>query len=84
MHGVGLYKKDDISRKPRPGMLLAAKSEFDLDLSESVLVGDKASDIKAGISAGVGANLYLSNGLDNLGLKNCHRISHIAQAKNYL
>jgi len=62
VHGVGLYKKDDISRKPRPGMLLAAKSEFDLDLSESVLVGDKASDIKAGISAGVGTNLYLSNG----------------------
>lgn len=25
VHGVGQYKKDDISRKPRPGMLLAAK-----------------------------------------------------------
>ena len=83
-YGVGHYKKDDISRKPRPGMLLAAKSEFDLDLSESVLVGDKVSDIKAGISAGVGTNLYLSNDLDNLGLENCHRISHVAQAKTYL
>ena len=84
VHGVGLYKKDDISRKPRPGMLLAAKSEFDLDLSESVLVGDKASDIKAGISAGIGTNLYLSNDVDNLGLGNCHHISHVEQAKSYL
>ena len=84
VHGVGFYKKDDISRKPRPGMLLAAKSEFDLDLSESVLVGDKASDIKAGISAGIGTNLYLSNDVDNLELGNCHRISHVEQAKNYL
>jgi len=84
VYGVGHYKKDDISRKPRPGMLLAAKSEFDLDLSKSVLVGDKASDIKAGISAGVGTNLYLSNDLDNLGLENCYSISHVAQAKKYL
>ena len=84
VHGVGQYKKDDISRKPRPGMLLAAKKQFDLDLRESVLIGDKASDIEAGISAGVGTNLYLSNDLDNLELLNCHRISKIVQAKNYL
>ena len=86
VHGIGGYKKDDISRKPRPGMLLEAKREFDLDLSSSVLIGDKASDIRAGISAGVGTNLYLSNDVysDNLGLENYYRISHITQAKNYL
>jgi len=84
VHGVGRYKKDDISRKPQPGMLLAARRQFDLDLSESVLVGDKASDIEAGISAGVGTNLYLSNDLRNLGLENYHRISKVVQAKNYL
>jgi len=84
LYGLGHYKKDDISRKPQPGMILAAKSEFDLDLSKSVLVGDKASDIKAGISAGVGTNLYLSNNHDNLGLANYCSISHVEQAKNYL
>ena len=86
VHGIGRYKKDDISRKPRPGMLLEAKRQFDLDLSESVLIGDKVSDIQAGISAGIGTNLYLSNDAyaDNLELENCHRISHVAQAENHL
>jgi D-glycero-D-manno-heptose 1,7-bisphosphate phosphatase len=65
-------------------MLLEAKNEFELDLSESILIGDKASDIEAGISAGVSTNLYLSHALDNLGLKNYYRISKLAQAKKYL
>ena len=35
-------------RKPRPGMLLRAASEFGIELSESYLIGDKISDIQAG------------------------------------
>lgn len=58
--GVGKYKKDDISRKPRPGMILLAQRELDLDLKNSILIGDKASDIQAGIAAGVGTNLLFS------------------------
>lgn len=51
-------------RKPNPGMILEASREFDLDLSESVLVGDKESDIEAGINAGIGFNyLFSSSGL---------------------
>ena len=40
-------------RKPNPGMILQAAKEFDIDLSESILVGDKESDIEAGVKAGV-------------------------------
>jgi D-glycero-D-manno-heptose 1,7-bisphosphate phosphatase len=40
-------------RKPEPGMLLEAKEEFDIDLENSILVGDKESDIEAAISAGI-------------------------------
>jgi D-glycero-D-manno-heptose 1,7-bisphosphate phosphatase len=58
--GLGKYKKDDISRKPRPGMILQAQQEMDLDLGRSILIGDSASDIHAGISAGVGTNLLFS------------------------
>jgi D,D-heptose 1,7-bisphosphate phosphatase len=39
-------------RKPRPGMLLQAASEMDLDLTSSWMVGDSARDIEAGIRAG--------------------------------
>lgn len=59
--GVGIYKKDDISRKPRPGMILQAKKEFNLDLAASILIGDKVTDIQAGIAAGVGQNILFSS-----------------------
>lgn len=40
-------------RKPKPGMLLQAKKEFNLDMNKSIIIGDKERDIKAGINAGV-------------------------------
>ena len=40
-------------RKPHAGMLLDAKEEFDVDLENSVLVGDRERDIEAGIKAGL-------------------------------
>jgi D-glycero-D-manno-heptose 1,7-bisphosphate phosphatase len=39
-------------RKPRPGMLLAAAKDLDLDLGRSVLVGDKISDLEAARAVG--------------------------------
>jgi D-glycero-D-manno-heptose 1,7-bisphosphate phosphatase len=39
-------------RKPRPGMLLRAARERDLDLASSWMVGDSATDIEAGTAAG--------------------------------
>jgi D-glycero-D-manno-heptose 1,7-bisphosphate phosphatase len=33
-------------RKPKPGMLLQAAAELDIDLTRSVMVGDKASDLE--------------------------------------
>lgn len=61
--GIGRYKKDHASRKPRPGMILRAKHELRLDLSNSILVGDKVSDIEAGIAAGVGCNILLASAI---------------------
>ena len=40
-------------RKPNPGMLLDASAEFDIDLKNSIIVGDKERDIEAGINAGL-------------------------------
>ena len=55
--GIGAYKKDDISRKPRPGMIYQAQQDMNLNLGSSILIGDKVSDIQAGIEAGVGLNI---------------------------
>ena len=63
-YGIGHYKVDSPCRKPAPGMIYQAVNEFDVDLVKSVLVGDKETDIQAGIAAGVGRNLlYMPNGL---------------------
>jgi D-glycero-D-manno-heptose 1,7-bisphosphate phosphatase len=39
-------------RKPKPGMLLAAARDFDIDLAHSWMIGDKACDAGAGAVAG--------------------------------
>ncbi|HEY0666712.1 MAG TPA: HAD family hydrolase [Sphingobacteriaceae bacterium] len=59
-HGIGSYKKDHHSRKPYPGMIKEAELEFDLDLGKSLLVGDKYTDILAGVAAGVNRNILLA------------------------
>ena len=48
------YCKNSEDRKPNPGMILKAQKDFDIDLSKSILIGDKQSDIEAGKRAGVG------------------------------
>ncbi len=57
--GIGEYRRESFDRKPNPGMILRAQLDFDLDLSRSVLVGDKESDIRAGRAAGVRYNVKL-------------------------
>ena len=39
-------------RKPKPGMLLTGAKEFDVDPRRSYMIGDRRSDIEAGIAAG--------------------------------
>jgi D-glycero-D-manno-heptose 1,7-bisphosphate phosphatase len=39
-------------RKPRPGMLLRAARELDIDLVASTMIGDRPSDVMAGRRAG--------------------------------
>ncbi len=50
------FIKDCSCRKPKPGMLLQAAKEHNLDLSQSLLFGDQESDFCAGRA--VGCNVY--------------------------
>ena len=47
-------------RKPRPGMLLRAARELNLDLPRSWMIGDALTDIQAGETAGARALLVLT------------------------
>ena len=46
------YKMDCDCRKPKPGMLLEAAKKYNIDLSESYMVGDDDRDMEAGKAAG--------------------------------
>lgn len=46
--------KDHPLRKPNPGMLLAAQTDHNIDMSNSAMLGDKWTDMDAALAAGVG------------------------------
>lgn len=64
---VGKYRKYSHDRKPDDGMIQKAVTDLRnkgivIDLKNSILVGDKLSDIEAGIKAGVGKNILVRSG----------------------
>lgn len=62
---IANLKIDCDCRKPKPGMLLQAAKDFNIDLSQSYIVGDSANDIYAGIAAG--CKPVLINGIGTSG-----------------
>jgi D-glycero-D-manno-heptose 1,7-bisphosphate phosphatase len=48
---VPKYRKESNWRKPKPGMLLAAAKEMNLDLHRSWVIGNSGRDIEAGVRA---------------------------------
>lgn len=57
---------DHPDRKPNPGMILRAAREHRIDLSASVLIGDRESDLEAARRAGVAGFLYAGGDLEAL------------------
>lgn len=53
------YKIACDCRKPKPGMLLKAASDWNIDLSESYMIGDSDRDIQAGHAAGVKESILI-------------------------
>lgn len=46
------YKVDCLCRKPKPGLLLQAASQWNIDLAHSYMIGDSNRDQEAGMAAG--------------------------------
>ncbi|TRY09725.1 D-glycero-beta-D-manno-heptose 1,7-bisphosphate 7-phosphatase [Shewanella hanedai] len=60
--GIGDYKQDCDCRKPKPGMMLSAAEFLKLDLSQSVMVGDKRDDMLAAKAAGIPIRILVRTG----------------------
>ena len=68
-----------ICRKPKPQMLLQACVDFGLDLSQydSYILGDKDTDMIAGLEAGVQTRILVG---ENQALHATHRVSNLKEA----
>ena len=49
-------------RKPKPGMFIAAKNKYLIDMTNSWIIGDKETDIEAAICAGIPNTVLVRSG----------------------
>jgi D-glycero-D-manno-heptose 1,7-bisphosphate phosphatase len=61
-NGYGPDQGAQAWRKPNPGMLVEAARDLNIDLGRSVLVGDRLSDLKAGLNAAVSTLVHVLTG----------------------
>lgn len=59
--GIGRYKIDCECRKPKSGMIDELAKRYSVDLSHSILIGDKSSDIEAGKNGGITTNILIKS-----------------------
>lgn len=61
-NGYGPCEGSRSWRKPNPGMIWQAASDLNIDLQNSILVGDRLSDICAGLNAGIPTLVHVQTG----------------------
>lgn len=57
------YRRDSYDRKPKPGMLIRAMTDFPVIKERSFLIGDKQADLDAAKAAGVRGFLFTGGDL---------------------
>ena len=85
---VEKYRLDCDNRKPAPGMLLQAATDFNISLSHSWMIGDILHDIEAGNRAGC-RSILIDNGNETEWLWNgvndpVYAAPNINEAANYI
>jgi D-glycero-D-manno-heptose 1,7-bisphosphate phosphatase len=60
---IDRYRKDSFDRKPKPGMLIRAMTDFPVIKERSFLIGDKQADLDAAKAAGVRGFLFSGGNL---------------------
>lgn len=68
------YKFDCDCRKPKPGLLLQAAKDFNIDLSQSIMIGDSERDAEAGLGAGCRESILIETNEGGVLLRAISRI----------
>lgn len=61
-------------RKPKPGLLLKAAKDFNIDLSQSYMIGDSDNDVEAGQNAGCKESIKIEKNKANALLESINSI----------
>ncbi|MDB2473982.1 HAD family hydrolase [Gammaproteobacteria bacterium] len=59
--GIGKYLLEEDTRKPGSGMFFEATRELNIDINNSIMIGDNISDMDASINAGINNNFLVKN-----------------------
>ena len=68
------YKFECDCRKPKPGLLLQAAQDLNIDLSQSYMIGDSSRDVEAGKNAGCKESIMVETNKENSLLEVCESI----------
>ena len=71
-------------RKPRPGMLIEASKKWDIDLFQSFMVGDRLSDVEAGLKANCKTVLISESPLLPSEMLAHHQSSSLIEASHWI
>jgi D-glycero-D-manno-heptose 1,7-bisphosphate phosphatase len=84
-HGIGDYKRDHEDRKPGTGMLRRAVTDLGISLADSILVGDRCTDMAAANSAGL-RQAFLITGTEppEVCAGNFHPVATLAEVESWL
>ncbi len=84
------FRTNCTCRKPKPGLLIAASANLQIDLAQSWMIGDNLNDIQAGIQAGCRTILLgamkcdICRAINHLGIKPEVIKSNLLEAVSYL
>ncbi|WP_104697736.1 MULTISPECIES: D-glycero-alpha-D-manno-heptose-1,7-bisphosphate 7-phosphatase [unclassified Helicobacter] len=79
--------EDCLCRKPKPGMLQKAISDFKINLAQSILIGDKVSDVEAAQNAGIKYKILIKNQLENnpeVPMQDLYQVNSVKEILNLL
>jgi D-glycero-D-manno-heptose 1,7-bisphosphate phosphatase len=76
VHGLGHYKRDHEDRKPGAGMLRRASRDLGIVLADSILVGDRCTDIAAANAGGLRQAFFLPGTESEGDCSGAHTVIH--------